>query len=253
MVWSAYASGGTGDIDVYATRSIPGSLIVNLSNSSGAYYPQIDGGQVVWTRSVWQGSFGYPQVFLYDLNQGGWVVQLTNGTTSNTRPQIDQGQVVWTEQDGQDHAVNLYDLNQGGPVVQLAATTTPIHGLQIDDGQVVWYCSDGQDSEIYFAVYKDANQQIGEVEDFFDEAVADGTLLGSGPGRSAAGRLGALDNMLAQVEAYIEQGDTAAAVKLQRVYDRCDGQARPPDFVGGSAASELASLVQEFIDELSAM
>ena len=88
---------------------------------------------------------------------------------------------------------------------------------------------------------------------FFDQAVTDGTLMGSGPGKSAGGRLNALRNMLLQAKAYLDGGNIPAAItQLEAVYLRCDGVVAPPrDFVSEDAAPQLADLVRELIDDLS--
>ena len=78
--------------------------------------------------------------------------------------------------------------------------------------------------------------------------VAANTLVGSGPGVSADGRLGALRNMIVTAAAYLDQGEAALAVaQLEAVLDRCDGAAPPPDFVGGAVAAQLAALVGEVV------
>lgn len=85
----------------------------------------------------------------------------------------------------------------------------------------------------------------------FDEWVAEGTLVGSGPGGSAEGRLGALRNMIAQAGTYLDQGEVALAVaQLEAVQARCDGDSPPPDFVAGAAAAELHGMVEELIAAL---
>ena len=82
----------------------------------------------------------------------------------------------------------------------------------------------------------------------FDASVADGSLVGSGPGGSADGRLGALRNMIAAAAAYLDQGEDALAVaQLEAVLERCDGYPLPPDFVAGTAAVDLHDLVQKVI------
>jgi hypothetical protein len=81
----------------------------------------------------------------------------------------------------------------------------------------------------------------GALVAFFDEAVAEGTLVGSGNGRSADGRRGALRNMLLATDDFIAEGDDAeACTQLLDAYERTDGEFRPPDFVAGEAADDLA-------------
>lgn len=89
-------------------------------------------------------------------------------------------------------------------------------------------------------------QQIAEILQFFDESVDAGTLVGDGPGHSGEGRLKALRNMLRAAADLINAGDTAGACQqLRDAYLRTDGNPRPPDFVAGPAALELAARILE--------
>jgi len=78
--------------------------------------------------------------------------------------------------------------------------------------------------------------------------VAAGTLTGSGPGKSAKGRLGALNNMLGAAASFIGSGETTKACgQLREAYNRTDGQGRSPDFATGMAALELAEQIQKLM------
>ena len=82
---------------------------------------------------------------------------------------------------------------------------------------------------------------------------ADGRVLfGLGPNaRSAPGQLGALRNMLVRAGELAAGGSYAEAQSLLR--DACmktDGQPEPPDFAGGTAAPELAALIQQLMSAL---
>jgi hypothetical protein len=80
---------------------------------------------------------------------------------------------------------------------------------------------------------------------FFDANV-DGRLMGSGPGNSWH-RVKALRNMLKAAGELVEDGFiTEACEQLLDAYNRCDGQSKPPDFVEGEAASELAGMIQAY-------
>lgn len=80
--------------------------------------------------------------------------------------------------------------------------------------------------------------------DFFDAAVDEGTLVGSGPSKSAANRLNALRNMLATAATRADDGDIAGACdQLLDAYLRTDGQSPPSDFVAGAAAGDLAAQI----------
>ncbi len=97
-----------------------------------------------------------------------------------------------------------------------------------------------------FGLVQEASISIASVIDLFDQAVEGGTLVGTGPGNSAAGRLKALRNMLLTAGDLIEQGDIGAAcTQLQDVADRSDGNSPPPDFVQGVAAPELFNAVTD--------
>jgi len=92
---------------------------------------------------------------------------------------------------------------------------------------------------------------IADLIELFDDAVADGTLMGAGPGGSAAGRLNALRNMLLAAGDLLAQGDVDGACRqLQDAADRTDGASPPDDFVQGEAAPDLLDAVTELQDEL---
>jgi CSLREA domain-containing protein len=93
--------------------------------------------------------------------------------------------------------------------------------------------------------------QIREILDFFDESVAAGELVGTGGGKSSLRRLRTF-RMLLQVAAIaIERGSERAACALARTAERLsDGKRRPPDFVEGPAADELARLLGELQESL---
>jgi hypothetical protein len=92
---------------------------------------------------------------------------------------------------------------------------------------------------------------IGDVLDFMYTSVEAGTLVGDGPGMSAQKRLEALANMLEEAQRLINEGLLKEAYEqLAYAYSRADGENRPPDFVAGPAASELAYLIQYVMDSL---
>jgi hypothetical protein len=79
---------------------------------------------------------------------------------------------------------------------------------------------------------------VQDILDFFDQSVADGTLVGDGPGSSADGRLKALRNKIKAAGDTIDDGGDACE-QLLDIYHHCDGFPRPPEFVDGSATAEL--------------
>ena len=93
--------------------------------------------------------------------------------------------------------------------------------------------------------------EIEEILDFVDESVEYGTLTGDGPGNSGDNRLNALINMLEEAQSLIEAGlYEEACDQLWAAYRKCDGDPRPPDFVTGDAADDLAGMILVVMDEL---
>jgi hypothetical protein len=87
-------------------------------------------------------------------------------------------------------------------------------------------------------------EQITSILDFISESVESGSLEGSGNGNSAGNRLNALINMIEAAGDLIEAGNIDGACgKLMAIYKKCDGLARPPDFVEGEARAELAQMI----------
>jgi hypothetical protein len=104
-----------------------------------------------------------------------------------------------------------------------------------------------------FGLYSRA-VMLEDVHTAFDGWVDAGTLTGAGAGQSAAGRLGALRNMLVEAGNLFESGDLAGAcTQLWDAYLRTDGHPRPPDFVTGPSASLLADLILEARDQMGCL
>ena len=96
------------------------------------------------------------------------------------------------------------------------------------------------------------DQQIEEIQDEFDNAVAGDGLEGVGQNAtSAKGKLNALRNMLERAEDLIDQGNIPAAIQqLEDVYRKVDGDPKPPDLASGSEASAIAEMLQDLINNL---
>jgi hypothetical protein len=93
-----------------------------------------------------------------------------------------------------------------------------------------------------------------QILDFFDTSVTEGNLVGQGPGGSARGRLNALQNMIMTAGDLIEDGlIDEACQQLLDAFNRTDGLPRPPDYVAGSAAAELATLIQNLMADLGCL
>ena len=92
---------------------------------------------------------------------------------------------------------------------------------------------------------------MDDILEFFDASIGDGTLEGSGNGRSAENRLAAFRKMLEKVDQMIARGQTTAACnKLDSIYKKTDGLGSPRDFVEGDAAAELAELILQLMEEI---
>ncbi|GAF78455.1 unnamed protein product, partial [marine sediment metagenome] len=90
---------------------------------------------------------------------------------------------------------------------------------------------------------------VADILAFFDESVADNTLIGDGPGKSAEKRLNALRNMIEAAGDLIDEGYFAEACQqLSDAYKKTDGLPKPPDFVIGSAVSTLADMIEDLVD-----
>jgi len=90
---------------------------------------------------------------------------------------------------------------------------------------------------------------IDDILAFFDASVADGTLCGYGPGKSANGRRGALRNKIKAAGDMIDDG-VDACEQLSDSYQRCDGLPRPPEFVDCPAAATLAQMIIGLMGQL---
>lgn len=104
------------------------------------------------------------------------------------------------------------------------------------------------------------SEQIDNTIDFIEDSVAEGNLEGEGPGGSGDGRLGALINQIEAAGDLINDGMCEddvnripaicdqACVQLLDALKRTDGDPKPPDFVTGDAATQLALLIEVMRD-----
>jgi hypothetical protein len=94
----------------------------------------------------------------------------------------------------------------------------------------------------------------GELLLYFDAAVDEGALHGTGPGKSARGRLKALGNMLSSGESLTVEDDFEGAIEQYwDAYNRVDGEAGPPEFAAGEASPGLAAMIEMLISCLMAV
>lgn len=139
---------------------------------------------------------------------------------------------------------------------------TTLVGVEFEDptspsglGTIVYFVDnfriESYGETLFFEDFEPQTATIAEVLAFFDTSVADGTLVGNGPGRSADGRRGALRNMIEAAGDFIEEGlYEEACEQLGAAYRKCDGDPRPPDFITGDAADDLADMILGVMDEL---
>ena len=101
-------------------------------------------------------------------------------------------------------------------------------------------------------------QQIQDILDFYDDSVANETLVGNSPRRCfygqyrAALRLRALRCMIKSAGDLINAGAYDLAVRqLKSVAKKTDGQRRPMDFVVGDSVETLNAMVDQLIADLT--
>lgn len=143
-------------------------------------------------------------------------------------------------------------------IVDIEVTFTP---SAVDDFNATLLIASDDDDESLIEVYLygvgvieegPPAQQIQYITDFVDASVADGTLLGYGPGNSTQKRLAALQNMINAAGDLINAEDyDQAREQLQSIQKKIDGQKSPPDFVVGDAAATLNAMVTALIEDLS--
>jgi hypothetical protein len=143
----------------------------------------------------------------------------------------------------------FYVLVDGDPVLEVPYSDLvvwPGPFPDLDTAMVAAFGGSSSDSEWDFVQYK-ACGPPGPwfVLDFFDQAVEQGTLYGTGPVPAAQEqRLNALRQMLLDATYSVAEGDIEAGCEqLQDVYELTDGQSPPSDLVAGFAAPTLAGMI----------
>ena len=87
--------------------------------------------------------------------------------------------------------------------------------------------------------------------DYIEQSIVYGTLEGDGTGNSAEKRLNALINMIESAGDLIDEGNTSEACdQLQSIYKKVDGLPKPPDFVNGSAVSDIEESITQIMNNL---
>jgi hypothetical protein len=138
----------------------------------------------------------------------------------------------------------------GTEPVDIVVTFTP-GSENVYDSELTILSNDGDETFIAIPVHGEGvvvsvppAQQIADILLFIEDSVADGSLAGSGPGKSAEKRLNALENMIESAGEDIAIGDFESACgQLSSAHKHTDGVSPPPDFVTGSAAMELAARI----------
>jgi len=92
---------------------------------------------------------------------------------------------------------------------------------------------------------------IDSILNFFDQSVKAGTLDGEGYGNSANGRLNSVRDMLKVTGDLISVGDIKDACEQSKAaLGKCEYDPSQPDFVAGSAATELYDMIVDLRTEL---
>jgi cysteine-rich repeat protein len=123
-------------------------------------------------------------------------------------------------------------------------------GEACDDGNLT--SGDGCDAACQVEGAPPVPPGPGSLLEFFDAAVRDGTLSGTGSPSTARGRLRVLRLWLALAVDWADEGRrqrVAACSLLDLSLRRVDGRRRPADYVRGPAASELAERIAAFAEE----
>ncbi len=94
-------------------------------------------------------------------------------------------------------------------------------------------------------------KQIQSITQTLDRSIADGSISGTGRGRSSTNRSRAFRNMVCTAQALIVRGHTnAASHVLANAYRHCDGKQRPGDLVHGKMRVHLAGQISELLADL---
>ena len=92
---------------------------------------------------------------------------------------------------------------------------------------------------------------IDSILNFFDQSVKARTLFAEGSGNSANGRLNSLRDMLKITGDLIAIDDIEDTCEQSKVaLEKCDNDPSQPDFVSGSAATELYDMIANLRKEL---
>jgi hypothetical protein len=225
-------------------QGIPSWTPINYPGAFETFPIGTDGEKIVGTYCILVGTYCERHAFLrYDEN--GWAT-LDKPDADFTEPAaIDGKYVVGRFVDATGEHGFLYDGTNWTLLDFPGAQVTNARG--ISGSKIVGHYTDTNNhGHGFIATPINPTEQIGLILQFFDQSVSNGTLIGDGPGRSGNHRLNALGNMLEAAQRLIEEGSIAEVCQqLLDAYKKTDGNPKPPDFVTGEAASELARMIQD--------
>jgi hypothetical protein len=94
-------------------------------------------------------------------------------------------------------------------------------------------------------------EQLTQILDVYNEAAEDGSIQGIGNEPSAKYKVKVFGDMLTFAGDLLASGDDDYALEaLAMIEAKCDGQKSPKDFIKGSVAEELNTLINELINTL---
>jgi probable HAF family extracellular repeat protein len=249
-----------------------------LGGASSAALAMNDAGQVVGWAETAGGTF---HAFIWDATTGMRDLGTLGGTTSVASAINDAGQVagsaatasgpthafVWDAALGMSDIGTLgggafgepdtraWDINDAGQVVgdsgPLGDAFPPeVHAFIAEPVTPPPCASAGGDADgdgVCAPVVSDIHDLVT-----YTESLPPASFKGDGPtATSAAGRQNAFENMLRTAGDLVDAGDLAGACgQLHAALVRVDGQPRPPDFVTGDAADEVAGGIQQLMASL---
>ena len=133
----------------------------------------------------------------------------------------------------------IYQIDRAGKIISFfRGPVTDATGIAWD-GNSLWLSSSLGLYQIEGGAAS-PKQMIGLIQEFFDQSVSDGSLVGNGAGNLARIRLRALKARLQESEILID----GVCRQLLDIYNRTDGNPTPPDFVAGRTTPELAREIQ---------
>lgn len=95
------------------------------------------------------------------------------------------------------------------------------------------------------------SDKIAMIEDFYADSLNDGTIFGTGPGKSGVARAKVVRQSLELARSLIDGGyESLALTSLEWAADKTSGRGWPHDFVAGSAVPDLNALVNDLIEDI---